>query len=223
MIFGVHYTSSVAATPKPKKFDIPPKARLFENKRINPILFRITTAISGFQLLVWGYLSYFALTQLESHKESDTKVGQEKDSPTPQHDVKSELKEDKSIGTRTDLYKWFMSSKWRLFLSLLSLGAGTVFGLVAFIYPQRVVRTLTYVRPTQMLEVVTYSPWGVARKIEVPLVDVVCNTTEAQLAQLAKGQNIALKIKDYSLFFLLNPGSTIDPMLRTLVLSRRKV
>ncbi len=136
-------------------------------------------------------------------------------------EAKENSKETEGKDKSSNLFKWFMSSKWRLSLSLLSLGAGTVFAMVAYIYPQRMVRALTYVRPTQVLEVETYTPWGAAKKLGVPLNDVFCNTSPEQVAN---GQNIALKLKNYSLYFMLNTKNTTShPMLKTLVLNRRYV
>lgn len=241
---------------------------------MNPNLFRITTSVSGLQLVLWCYLSYFALTELdplvkqegkssskqqrtaqEGDRKGDTAQGgaerdvegetgdegkdrignqqlmaQENPSQTDsaeqaiQGDAKRDLKEGEETTKKEEegtLFKWFMSSKWRVSLSLLSLGVGTVFALTAYIYPLRMVRSLTYIRPRQSLEVVTYTPWGSTRSLEVPLLDVACNSAPHE-AQLARGQSIALKIKDYPLYFLLNPGGAeVNPMLKTLVLSRK--
>lgn len=160
-------------------------------------------------------------TGSKSESETASKEGE-----TTSKEGETASKEGKAKGSKENeehgvLFRWFMSSKWRFSLSVLSLGVGAVFALTAYIYPLRMVRTLTYVRPTQMLQVVTYTPWGSTRQIEVPLLNVTCNTLESQVTS---GQSISLKIKDYSLYFLLNPGSTgMDPMLRSLVLSRKKL
>lgn len=279
-------TPHPAAVPK-IKFSIPPTVKIFENKSLNPNLFRVTTTVAGLQLVVWCYLSYFAVTELESLQKSDpkVKVGQE-ESRDGEGEAESKGKEEDMViaepalfitqdentahegdfdreggsngggiaesgltkteqveegaaregnagnkdGSRKeddvaehDLFKWFMSSKWRFSLSLLSLGVGSVFTMLAYIYPQKMIRSLTYIRPTEMLEVVTYSPWGGhGRKFAAPLVDVVCNTGTA--AQQAQGQNIPIKIKGHSLFFILNPNNTyIHPMLNSLVLNRRNI
>lgn len=230
LVTSIRYNSSSKKGPKLSKFEVPPTSTIFENKRVNPNLFRLTTSVSAIQLVLWCYLSYFALTELDTivkdndGRKMEKKISKNKEGNDGERKLEakkaSKNEEGKEGEDRSTSFKWFMSSKWRLSLSLLSLGVGAVFAATAYIYPLRMVRTLTYVRPTQMLEVVTYTPWGSTRQIQVPLVSVVCNTPEAQVA---KGQSIALKIKDYSLFFLLNPGSQgVDPMLRTLVLSRQK-
>ena len=279
---------STAAKPA---FTVPPTSKIFESTDPNPKIFRVITIVSGIQFVLWCYLSYFALTQLNSvGKESNQQKGdnvegsvdkgsksqgqqmvddcggeKEEDSGQKQEQestgeivmfrdaviVSEETSEERlepqqvdnsatpPVGGSTtpataadtsgkhepkksgELMEWFMSSKWRASLSLLSLSAGTVFALVAYIYPLRMVRSVTYIRPSQLLEVVTHSPWGTPRTFQVPLVDVVCNTTPAQIAE---GQVIALKIKNYQWFFLLNhKGITINPMFRALVLSRRSL
>ena len=281
--------SKGSISPK-AKFEIPPTVRLFENTTLNPNLFRVTTVVSGIQLCLWCYLSYFALVELNpeqglqqtkpedvAREEAEEKKPQEKseedeapalfvesNTHTDRDDKDSNFLESggtarddegsnslnggstagygedsepaKSVSTGKDsaseekpeaketpskMYKWFMSSKWRLSLSILSLGAGAVFAMVAYIYPQRMVRTMTYFRPTQLLEVQTYSPWGSVKTLEVPLNDVLCNTSPEQVAS---GQNIALKFKDYSLYFMLNTRNTTShPLLSSLVLRRRKI
>lgn len=267
---------STAAKPA---FTVPPTSKIFESTNPNPKIFRVITIVSGIQFVLWCYLSYFALTQLNSvgeepnqrkgevvsetldkssrshdqqkvdgcgggkEESSNQKQGQEntgdivmfRDGGKLEQQVdNSATVENDSIPTETaetsgkpklkksgELIEWFMSSKWRMSLSLLSLSAGTVFALVAYIYPLRMVRSVTYIRPSQLLEVVTHSPWGTPRTFQVPLVDVVCNTTPTQIAE---GQVIALKIKSYQWFFLLNhKGITIDPMFSALVLSRRNL
>lgn len=186
--------------------------KIFETSNLNPNIFRFTTALAGMQLVLWCYLSYFALTQLKPAQEM--KDDAEKKC-TPEQSAEDVSKSSK---IRLERFEWLTSSKWRLSLSLLSLAAGGMFVMVAYIYPLRLVRTLTYVRPTQTLKVVTHTPWGAAKEIEVPLVNVTCSTTPSQIAQ---GHSIAVKIKDYSLFFMLNhKGVEINPVLRSLVLSR---
>lgn len=211
------HSMSTASTAKPK-FVVLPIAKIFESSNVNPNLFRFTTAIAGMQFVLWCYLSYFALTQLQPIQgmENDKDLAPEEGSSLQQsaEDLSSERSK---IGL--ERFKWLMSSKWRLSLSLLSLAAGSVFALVAYIYPLRLVRTLTYVRPTQTLKVLTHTPLGAEKEIEVPLMAVTCNTTQAQIAQ---GQSIALKVEGHSLFFMLNhKGVEISPMLRSLVLNRK--
>ena len=222
----IQYSGSPQSAPK-FHFEIPPTVKIFENNKLNPNLFRIITAISGLQLVLWSYLSYFALMELNvQNKEAKTNKNEQSldetgNSATIKSESKQEYKEKGNTESSSAGYKWFMSSKWRLFLSALSLSAGIAFASVAYIYPLRMVKAVTYIRPTQSLKIVTYSPWGSSRNIEVPLVDIVCNTTSAQQAQ---GHNIAIKIKDYTFFFLLNSRNTYShSLLNSLVLSRKKI
>ena len=242
---------STASMVKPK-FVVSPTAKIFESSNVNPNLFRFTTAIAGMQLVLWCYLSFFALTQLQpvqemkkgkNGKDSAPKLKEEDGYQDSAPKLKEEdgyqdsapkLKEedgyqDSAIqqnvegastqSNRLERFEWLMSSKWRLSLSLLSLTAGSVFALVAYIYPLRLVRTLTYMRPTQTLKVVTHTPLGATKEMEVPLMAVTCNTAQAQITQ---GHSIALKIEGYSLFFMLNhKGVEISPMLTSLVLNRK--
>lgn len=218
MFRALRYNSS-AGSKKAQPFTVPPTSKIFENSSLNPNLFRITTAMAGMQFALWCYLSFFALTQLKPVQEMKREQGEVTPTEDKLEKEKLEKDEGKSSGSRYDMFGWVMSSKWRLSLSLLSLGAGTMFALMAYVYPLRLVRAMTYVRPTQSLAIVTHSPWGFSRNIEVPLVNVTCNTTPDQIEQ---GQSIALKIENFSLFFMLNhKGTDIDPMLSLLVLSRR--
>lgn len=290
----LNFSVSMSTAAKPA-FTVPPTSKIFESTNPNPKIFRVITIVSGIQFVLWCYLSYFALTQLNSvgkkpdqqkaegsevsgtldggsrvqqkvddsdgerEESSGQKIKTEQESTSDivmfrdAEIVSEELQVDNNsampvVGDDTvrdsmapvgddsatpetgaggkpklnksgELIERLMSSKWRVSLSLLSLSAGAVFAMVAYIYPLRMVRGVTYIRPSQLLEVVTHSPWGTPRTIQVPLVDVVCNTTPAQVAE---GQVIALKIKNYQWFFLLNhKGITIDPMFSALVLSRR--
>ncbi len=259
MVFKLQYSGSPVVTPKPI-FNIPSTVQIFENTNTNPKLFLITTALSGLQLVLWSYLSYCAMFDLDPLLERQKYLKALKDSETPTvisetntspleanilplesnvppletnvpletnippletNEPSLETNEPKQeCDDGSELYKWFMSSKWRISLSFISLGAGVMFATVAFIYPLRMVRSVTYVRGTQALQLVTYSPWGSTTTVEVPLVHVVCKTAESQRAPDA---TIALGIKNYSLNFLLNPNNaSIHPMLRSLVLSRQK-
>ena len=269
VVSNIRYGSSKPG-PNASKFEVPPTSKIFENKHTNPNLFRITSSVSAIQLVIWCYLSYFALVELKplteegegndrssrlegegevksqgeregggesnvAYSETSQSISESEDShqssllgrkgestdQAPQAESSPKEVKESTEKERSVFFKWFMSSKWRLSLSLLSLSVGALFTMTAYIYPLRMVRTLTYIRPTQALRVVTYTPWGSTRQLEVPLVDVLCNTPEAQVA---RGQNVALKIKDHSLYFLLNTSAgPVDPMLRTLVLSRRRM
>jgi hypothetical protein len=216
-------STAVRSSAAKPKFVVAPTAKIFESFNTNPNWFRFTTAIAGLQLVLWSYLSYFAMTQLGSVQE--TKKEHEVAMPEPEEAGKESTREsvgnsEESSKSNKVWFKWFMTSKWRLSLSILSLTAGSVFALVAYIYPLRLVRSLTYIRPSQSLKMVTHTPWGTAKAIEVPLLDVVCHTTQSQVEQ---GHSIALRVQDYSLFFMLNHrGMELNPMLRTLILSRKK-
>lgn len=206
-------------TIKKVKFDVPPTVKIYENNKLNPNLFRITTGIAGLQLALWSYLSYFAICEVNGVLKTEGDNSESNDSTLSSfEETRLDKKMERSL--KSSFYKQFMSQKWRLFLSIFSLAAGTVFAMTAYIYPLRMVRSVTYIRPTQALQLVTHTPWGSSRRIEVPLINVVCNTK----AEQTRGQNIALKIKDHYLFFLLNPDDTyIHPLLKSLVMSRQKM
>lgn len=286
-------------------FKIPPTVKLFENTNVNPKIFAVVTAVSVFQVPLWFYLSYFAITQLNPSQlkkdKEETGSGKDLSSATQEEKMKGKGKETKLEGKDKEtklkdkdkeakrnrmplailgkdkedegvplaiqiqgkgkdegvpfafqdeeagrdavdiaIYKelegkheeitenveksgdgfvqWFMSPKWRLALSMLSLGFATIVTLTAFWYPLRVVRSVTYLRPTQTLQFVTCSPVGRLRTLQMPLVDVTCKTTPTKQAQ---GPYVALKVKGHAFFFLLNMNNAnFSPLLRSLVLSR---
>ena len=128
--------------------------------------------------------------------------------------------------SKSSLYKWITSYEWiksskpskwrRISLSLLSLAAGIIFTSVAYIYPMRMVRSVTYLRSNQTLQLVTYTPLGKTRTLQVPLVDVSSKITEQ-----VKGQNVALKVNGHAMLFQLNTDKAdVNPLFRTIVLNR---
>lgn len=191
-----------------------------------PNFFSVVSAISGIQLLFWIYLAYFAFTELkqvESKVKLDTD-GKEvvEDSFESERDVRLSLKDkgqtsdmnnskfdsieeqitSEENGVKKSLAATVLtSSKLRIVVSLLSLSAGLFFAFSACMYPLRIVRKLTYIRPTQAVQVVTYTPFGSTRTLTVPLQDVTCSGSRFDGRRRG---HFGLKIKGYSLYFLLD-------------------
>ena len=105
-------------------------------------------------------------------------------------------------------------------MSLLSLSAGVFFVITANMYPLRCVHRLYFIQRSSAAQIHTFTPFGSVRKLQVPLGDITCtgerSSTRAQLA---------LKVKDYPLFFLLDKqGTFVAPrMFDTLIASRKRV
>ena len=204
-------------------------ANLYENNNTKPNFFGVVSAISGIQLLFWIYLAYFAFTELKE-VDSLEKEKTENDNKTKQtrgiddgsfvsirdgdstvhgnpHIVNNKydsFKENDVVEQekKQSLAASVLSSyKLRILVSLLSLSAGVFFAVSACMYPLRVVHKLIYIRPTQAVQLVTYTPLGMTRTLTVPLQDVTCSGSRFDGPK--KG-HFGLKIKGHSLYFLLD-------------------
>ena len=178
---------------------------LYENTTAKPKYFKLIAIVSGIQLFFWTYLSYAALTDFSGSG-----------STKREHGIKVGNTEAQSQSKPA----WFTSSKWRLVGSLVSLGAGIFFAVIANMYPQRIVHRLYFLQRLSAAQIQTYSPFGSVRSIQVPLGDITCTgdrlTAKAQLA---------LKVRGYPLYFLMDKqGRFVAPrMFDTLIASRKKV
>lgn len=121
---------------------------VYETSGSSPKLFVAISSIAGLQLIFWGYLSYFALTELDH-------VDQRSQSDT--------------------LSPLMSSFKLRVVVSLVSLGAGLFFAVSAFLYPLRVVRRFCV--SSDAVRLVTATPWGGSRELTVPLDHVTCSAS----------------------------------------------
>lgn len=202
------YSSGPTALPSSST-----KVLLYENLSARPGYFRLIAVISGIQLLFWSYLSLYAFTELREKKMHRTAKQSESDPegtvPTPTDPVKEE--EQKG--------SWYTSLKWRISFSLIALGAGIFFGITACMYPLRVVQKLHFLKPSSV-GLITYTPTGSTRSLEVPLTTVTCSGE-----RLSERAQLALKVKGYSLFFLIDrQGQFLAPRLfDTLIASRKRV
>ena len=182
---------------------------LYENLSVRPGYFRLIAIVSGIQLLFWGYLSVFAFTELQekTHKQSDSKTEWTLTAPA------DSVLEDEQKGS------WYTSLKWRMTFSLLALSAGIFFGITACMYPLRVVQKLCFLKPSSVC-LTTYTPMGTKRALEVPLTNITCSGD-----RLSERAQLALKVKGYPLFFLVDKqGQFWAPRLfDTLIASRKKV
>lgn len=205
-------------------------ANLYENNNTRPNFFSVVSAVSGIQLLFWIYLAYFAFTELKE-VDSKERENSENDSKTEEtrginsgslvsmkggnsteygntHVVNNKFdgfkesdkvkQEEKKQSLAASVLS---SNKLRILVSLLSLSAGIFFAVSACMYPLRVVYKLTYIRPTQAVQIITYTPLGTTRTLTVPLQDVTCSGSRFDGP---KRGHFGLKIKGHSLYFLLD-------------------
>ena len=183
---------------------------LYTNENVKSNLFRVITFVSGIQLVVWTYLSYFALFELNSDATSLRK----KSRVTPSTSTTAQDDTPSSYSER--FIKRFSSPKWRVVLSLFSLGAGIFFATTACMYPLRIVQRLTYVgNSQQILRFVTYTPLGSTRTLTVPVGNVKCVTSDERRPRLT---HVAVKIRGYPLYFLLDQqGTQLSPQFHLIV------
>jgi len=191
-----------------------PAVKMFETQLKHPNVYRLMTAMALLQLPMWIYLSYFSYFELDPKQ------------------LKKQIRENqqrrasdnsKSIATKaktTDLDSWKLSSKARLFLSVLSLSAGLSFCSMTLFFQWKLVKSVTFVRATKSLQIVTGTPFGTLRTLQVPLSSVTCPAPPRKNA--GSSQYIMLVVKGHRLKFLLDPqNAEINPWFQTLVLSRR--
>lgn len=178
---------------------------LFENQTLKPRYFLAIGIVSGIQLVLWSYLSYFALTQL----------GAEKKCNSDDTCTKNGGKRDKQS------HSWALSLKWRAFFSTLALGTGIFFATTACLYPLRMVHKLYFLPSTNAIQLLTYTPLGTMRSVEVPLTRVFCNGSRT-----SNRTHVALKAQGYPMYFLVDRTQGQFPVPRTfdvLVGSRRRM
>ena len=194
----------------------PATLTLYSNDKVKSNYFRIITFISGIQLVLWTYLSYFALFELD--KNATTSSTRSKHSSNAH--TSSEHNTTQPISTSPyfseKFVERFSSSKWRVILSLLSLGAGLIFATTACMYPLRIVQKLTYVGDSQqLLKFVTYTPLGSTRTMAIPVGKVTCVTSDKRSAGLT---HLAVKVQGYPLFFLLDQqGTKLSPQFHLII------
>lgn len=234
------------AAKKKAKFELAPTVMLFETK-LSPRLYRIMTVVSVVQLPMWLYLSYFSITHLDPVKlrkeveksKKKAKLEGEESGVVAAHSSSKEWRKENGKVGHSDLessnasvegkstppaknpkMSWLLSYKSRAFLSVLCLAFGTVFCMGTLIFPLRMVRSVTFMRPTQTMQIVTGTPFGTYRTFDTPLSGVVCKN---DLRTLSAASYIILKVKGHYFTYLLNYANNvqINPLFKTLVLSRR--
>ena len=181
--------------------------------------------------MLWTYLSYFALFELGNDDTTTSRSLTNKQSNLP---LSTHVTEENSTAQTIPpppplpplsspsptfserVVQRFWSSKWRVGLSLLSLGAGLVFAVTACMYPLRVVQKLTYVgNSQQLLRFVTYTPLGSTRHLAVPVWKATCVTSDQRRATLT---HLAVKVQGYPLFFLLDQqGTELNPQFHLII------
>ncbi|XP_058835535.1 transmembrane protein 223 [Topomyia yanbarensis] len=143
----------------------------------NPRFFRVLNIFAISQFLFWGYLSHFAFTTL-------------KDAPVPQQD--------------TDQLAWYEKinlgeNKFRNGITIMSFLIGYGILAASWTFTLRSVRFLILRKGGQKVSVVTYTPFGKNRIMDVPL-----NCISAQESREAARVTIPIKIKNRSLFYVVD-------------------
>ena len=172
---------------------------LYENSQKRPAIFMFIGAISVVQMMFWSYLSWFAYKGLGSERL------QERMQDTDEDDSKKKI---------------ITSTKWRLIASLLALATGGFFAYTANMLTYRTVIRLQLVHQRNSLLFTTYTPWGSTRVIDAPL-----SRIHSIGNRLDGGGQVAVKVKGYPLFFLIDKkGQFIDPRLfDSLIVSRTRL
>lgn len=211
---------------KPRCLSSPTTITLYTNNKVKSNYFRIITFISGFQLVLWTYLSYFALFELNQSGNTTTSrsiTNEPSNLPlstrtTEGNNTAQSISPSPppSSTFSEKVFQRFWSSKWRVGLSLLSLGAGLIFAITACMYPLRVVQKLIYVSNSQqLLKFVTYTPMGSTRSLAVPVGKASCVTSDQRRAALT---HLAVKVQGYPLFFLLDQqGTELSPQFHLII------
>ncbi len=219
-----------------------PTLTLFQTEISSPRVYRAMSVIAVFQLAMWGYLSYFSLTWVNpdnmvkmvkekrhrkkpASQELNASEGKESrvDKDTNQGSKDSEVREvaGKNAKMAKVLNSWLLSHKSRVFLSILCMAAGCTFCAFTFLFPWRMVKSVTIVRATQTLQLVTGTPLGTYRTVTTPLSSVTCLTDPTNFSKAAY---IMLRVKGHYVKFLLNyKNAEINPWFKTLVLSQRSL
>ncbi|XP_053685707.1 transmembrane protein 223 isoform X1 [Sabethes cyaneus] len=143
----------------------------------NPRFFRMMNIFAISQFLFWGYLSHFAYTTL-------------KDAPVPEKDV--------------DQLVWYEKinlgeNKYRNGIAIMSFVIGYGILFAAWTFTLRSVRFLVLRKGGKNVSVITYTPFGKNRIMDVPL-----NCVSAQESREAARVTIPIKIKNRSLFYILD-------------------
>ena len=157
---------------------------LYENNNTRPKFFGVISGIASVQLLFWVYLAYFALTELQEVDKRDKKS-----------------RSSEKVSNESLPAKVMSSTKLRIVVSLVSLGAGLFFAVSAYMYPLRVVQRLRLLQSTQSLEIVTYTPLGRTRALTTPLSEVTCSAS--RLNGSGKGL-FGLKVRGHAFYYLLD-------------------
>ncbi|XP_058464278.1 transmembrane protein 223 [Malaya genurostris] len=143
----------------------------------NPRFFRVLNFFAISQFLFWGYLTHFAYTTL-------------RDAPVPQKD--------------SDQLAWYEKinlgeNKFRNGIAIMCFLIG--YGILAgsWTFTLRSVRFLILRKGGKKVSVVTYTPFGKNRIMDVPV-----NCISAQESREAARVTIPIKIKNRSLFYVLD-------------------
>ena len=202
-----------------KDVDVP-AVKMFETQLRSPNTYRVMSALAFFQLPMWLYLSYFSYFELDPERLKKLIQDRQRRKSSDGNDNSSAAKiRTTDLESLKKLNSWSLSDKSRLFFSVLSLGAGLSFCSLVLSYQFKLVKSVTFIRASQTLHIVTGTPIGSLRTLKVPLTSVTC---PVPLQKLAANQYIMLVVKGHRLKFLLNPkNAEINPWFQTLVLSRR--
>ncbi|XP_059160184.1 transmembrane protein 223-like [Physella acuta] len=137
--------------------------------------YKILSYFGIFQMVMWSYLSLFAVQQIKVN---------------PVKDV-SNLPLWKRL-----LYK---EGQYKNALSLLSLTVGAAVLFISLTYPRRAIKSLWILKGGQDVKVTTYSWLGKTQTFQTPVEHISCMQSRAGV-----GQHIPLKLKGKNFYFLVD-------------------
>ncbi|KAI8788308.1 transmembrane protein 223 [Biomphalaria glabrata] len=126
-------------------------------------------------MILWGYLSFFAVQDLRVAPLKDT----------------SNLPLWKRL-----LYK---EGQYKNAISVLSLAVGCAILFISLSYPRRAIKSLWLLKGGQEVKITTFSPFGKENTFIKPILHINCLE-----ARTGAGPYIPLQIKDKYFFFLLD-------------------
>lgn len=162
----------------------------------NPRFYRILNWFAISQVLFWGYLSHFAYTTL-------------RDAPVPE-----ENREGLAWYERVNLGE----NKYRNGIAIMSFVIGYGILFTAWMFTLRSVRFLILRKGGDKVSVVTYTPFGKNRIMDVPL-----KCISAQESREAARVTIPIKIKNRSFFYVVDKrGEFTNPRLYDYTVGMRR-
>ena len=149
---------------------------LYVNTRTRSRYFAAITAMSCVQMIFWCYLSYASFTDLKLISAQTSSKDKPKNS----------------------------SIKWSMGLSAAALSVGSFFTATALMYPQRIVRQMSYLPKKEVVKIGVFTPFGKHKDVQVPLTTIKCKGTRIS------HKHLSLKVKGYPLHYIVDHQGTFQ-------------